>query len=415
MGPITLFDKSFLQSLTIDESVWFDHFFLANVCPLFFVETLADLEKQVRKGRTPDQEVGIIARKFPEMHGMPCADHVSLCIGELLGHRVPMTGQIPLSSGRLVRVGDKTGVFSKRPGELEAFSRWQKHEFLDIERLYAKEWRNLLLNLDLEAVSNGFRNLSINSKSFKNLENAKALATSIISNKNEVCKVMELAFIFLSVPQDLHDYILQRWATANRPPLSKYAPYVAHVLEVEVLFQIAISSHLISTQRPSNRIDIAYLFYLPFCMMFVSSDRLHQQCAPLFLHENQSFVWGRDLKRNLAQINNHYSNLPNEIKEQGVYSFPHEPPQIGDSFVLQLWDLLLPQRHAINDNTSANEPTSVDILNEIKKMEIAPSFSPDGMDFDPGKIDEAVIKRSVRRRKGSWYQVPKNLHVKDEL
>ena len=27
-GPITLFDKCFIQSLTVDESVWFDQFFI---------------------------------------------------------------------------------------------------------------------------------------------------------------------------------------------------------------------------------------------------------------------------------------------------------------------------------------------------------------------------------------------------
>lgn len=57
MGPITVFDKSFLQSLTVDESVFFDHFFNPVTSPLFFIETLADLEKAVRQGRTPEQEV----------------------------------------------------------------------------------------------------------------------------------------------------------------------------------------------------------------------------------------------------------------------------------------------------------------------------------------------------------------------
>ncbi len=42
MGPITLFDKSFLQSLSIDESVWFDNFFYSVICPIFYVETLAE-------------------------------------------------------------------------------------------------------------------------------------------------------------------------------------------------------------------------------------------------------------------------------------------------------------------------------------------------------------------------------------
>jgi hypothetical protein len=51
MGPTTIFDKSGLQALNNDEAVWFDAFFLANVVPIFYVETLADLEKEVAEGR----------------------------------------------------------------------------------------------------------------------------------------------------------------------------------------------------------------------------------------------------------------------------------------------------------------------------------------------------------------------------
>lgn len=79
MGPTALFDKSFLQSLSVDEAVVFDHFFIAVICPMFYVETLADLEKEVRPGRTPEDEVRIIAQKTPEMHGAPCAHHLDLC------------------------------------------------------------------------------------------------------------------------------------------------------------------------------------------------------------------------------------------------------------------------------------------------------------------------------------------------
>ncbi len=43
MGPILIFDKSALQSFGIDESVWLDNYFLTNITPLFYVETLADL------------------------------------------------------------------------------------------------------------------------------------------------------------------------------------------------------------------------------------------------------------------------------------------------------------------------------------------------------------------------------------
>ena len=55
LGPITIFDKSALQALSLDEAVWFANFYLANSTPLFFVETLADLEKIDAKRRSSEQ------------------------------------------------------------------------------------------------------------------------------------------------------------------------------------------------------------------------------------------------------------------------------------------------------------------------------------------------------------------------
>ena len=88
---------------------------------------------------------------------------------------------------------------------------------------------------------------------------------------------------------------------------------------------MTLASKLISHERSSNRLDIAYLFYLPFCMMFVSTDRLHQRCAPLFLRPDQEFVWGPDLKANLRQINEHYLKLPDFAGEEGVLSLTDDP------------------------------------------------------------------------------------------
>jgi hypothetical protein len=111
MSIITLFDKSFVQSLTVDESVWFDRFFYPVVCPVFYVETLADLSKKPRGDRTADAEVRIIADKFPEMSGTPCADHFNMAVLNILGvFQPPMDGRIPRSGGRSgsgIRVGHR--------------------------------------------------------------------------------------------------------------------------------------------------------------------------------------------------------------------------------------------------------------------------------------------------------------------
>lgn len=85
IGPITLFGKSFLQSLSVEESVCFDHFSIPVIRLFFFVEALADLEKAVRQGRAPEQEVGIIATKVLEMIGGAAKLHARLALGNLTG------------------------------------------------------------------------------------------------------------------------------------------------------------------------------------------------------------------------------------------------------------------------------------------------------------------------------------------
>jgi hypothetical protein len=198
MGPMTLFDKSFLQSLSVDESVWFDHFFTANICPLFYVETLADLEKPDRKGRAPEDGVRTIAQKFPEMHGAPNAYHVDLCVTNLMGHDVPMTGQICLAGGRVVRHGGKTGVVFEQSPEAEAFVRWQGGEFLDVERLHARAWRQTVTNLNLEEVAERFRAMGIDGKSCKSLEDARSLAAAFVNVQYRPIDIMKLTHTFLN-------------------------------------------------------------------------------------------------------------------------------------------------------------------------------------------------------------------------
>ena len=175
-------------------------------------------------------------------------------------------------------------------------------------------------------------------------------------------------------------------------------------------FQIAPASKLISSERPSNRLDIAYLLYLPFCMMFVSSYRLHQRCASLFLRPNQEFVWGPDLKANLTQINEHFLKLPKRIREQGVYSLADDPPPIGNQAVRNLWCRLLPEwREAgIEPPNAPHRPPPT--AGEIKRLAESPEMVITEPGSVSGELDQAVIKRLVKHRKGSWYQIPSSLN-----
>ena len=144
MGPTTCFDKSFLHSLSVDQSAWFDQYFSAVITPLFFVETLADLEKHVLAGRTPEGEVGKIAEKTPSLSGVPTVFHQTLCNGELRGYHVSMDGRPVLGDAKSAMVGEKKGFVVDLSATAEALHRWQRREFMEVERLFAKAWRAAL-------------------------------------------------------------------------------------------------------------------------------------------------------------------------------------------------------------------------------------------------------------------------------
>ena len=410
MGPITLFDKSFLQSLSVDESLWFDHFSIPNICPLFYVETLADLEKSVREGRSPEQEVGIIADKTPVLHGAPCAHHVQLSINNLMGRIVPMTGQIPVAGGRLVKSNGQSGVVIEETPEARAFSRWQDRNFLAVERGFAKVWREGLTQLNLAEVAKVFRSLGVDGKKCKSIQEAKGLAESLLKGRDKPFDRMKLALTVLNTPPGLDRPILERWSMAGYPPLCEYAPYAAHVLTVEVFFQIALASNLISSIRASNRVDIAYLFYFPFCNVFVSSDKLHQRCAKAFLRPDQEFIWGPDLKSELHRLNGHFSTLPNETKEKGIMAFAHYPPGDHECLMVRLWDQHLPRWRTTLKHDGLKEAAENHVLaKQIKKFGEALSLEPSQIDFDPQDTDSLIIKRTLTKRKGNWWMLAKDL------
>ena len=265
MGPITLFDKSFLQSLSLDESVWFDNFFLTNIAPIFYIETLADLEKAIHKGRTPEQEVGIIANKTPEMHCNPNMFHQSLIINDLAGHAITMDGRPVIPGGRPVMTSDKRAIIFDLPKEREAFERWQKCEFLDVERLFAKAWRSMLRSLSFEAFLPLFSLVGIKPKCHS-LEEVKIVAESIVGSKDNQKELFLLVFKLLFVPAEICILALERWVREGRPLLKNFAPYTAYVLTIEIFFYIAINSSLIPKQI-NSKTDFAYLFYLPLGRM----------------------------------------------------------------------------------------------------------------------------------------------------
>ena len=407
MGPIVLFDKSFLECINLDESVWFDHFFYPNICPMFFVETLADLEKEPRPGSTPEDTVRSLATKTPQVSGNPNAHHTYLCRGEFSGATVDMRGSVIVSSGRVVTTGGRVGIIHDQPPEAIAFQRWQRQEFREAERLVAKDWRQQMKVMDLPKIESIVEKVCPPPGRARNVETAKQFADGVVGDSRRMGANLALVNYLLGIPDTLTLAAGRRWAAFGPPPLSACAPYTAHVLSVMLFFYYATASGLVSKERVSNVVDMAYLFYLPFCSIFTSSDKLHKRCAPLFMRSDQEFVWGPDLKRGLAQLDTHYAGLPEETKKTGIMAFAARPPKEDGFLVADLWDQHCGDwrisKPLLDTMTSEKQESVVELVSRWKDAEELPDQSL------PKKHDMEILERLVDRKRGKWWQIPEDL------
>ena len=420
MGPIIIFDKSSLQSLSVDESVWLENFFLTNLTPLFYIETLVDIEKEVRGNQTPQQIVSNIALKTPQ-NSYPNMHHSRLLVYNLLGGKVDMSNRPNLGGGVFKESPDgRIGVHYEKFPEAEAMQRWQEEKFLEIEKNFARKWRQSLSNIDFDYMVGLTKNIIPKGKKFKHLEEIKSFVDHFVQGGYR--ELYELAFEVLKVPDGLRSNIMSRWEKEQYPGLTVFAPYAAYVLKVNLFLFLSMYSSFISKDRPSNMIDIAYLYYLPFCMVFTSNDKLHIKTASLFMEQGQIFIQGQDLKSSLKELDEYYSKLPNEIRNQGVMKFAVYPPEEMNTLVVNLWDKLLPiwRKHSKEKNKrpivpKESEKNTVDNMNRLVKE--ARTLNNTSQISDD-EVDHMVFKRMVLIKKGKWRLLPPEVEKanrKDEL
>jgi hypothetical protein len=175
---------------------------------------------------------------------------------------------------------------------------------------------------------------------------------------------------------------------------------------LEIFFQVALGAGLIG-ERPSNRTDIAYLFYLPFSMVFVSSDDLHRKCAPQFMRADQDFVWGIDLKGALKAVNDHFSELPEAEREKGIRAFAHYPP--AGNLVADLWDRFMRKGYRDERPVKLETEQEAELVRRLAEFRERPTLTRGELAQAGEGAEMMSISRMVRKKRGSWWQLPKDM------
>ena len=381
-----------------------DNFYMSTITPLFFVECLADLEKAIRSESTPEQLVGSLANRTPDVQGHPNAHHLHILQLEL-SRKFDLTnvlGRVVRADGRQVQLGDKKGVVYQQSKEAEAFLRWSRREFLDVEREIAQRWRRSLKAVDFEAMVTRVCEEIGPWRLPTSLEDGKVIADTVI-NYLDAEFLLRFGLDLLGVPEAT-EQVVDGWKAGRRPNLREHVPYFVFLLTINIFFCLILRTQLLRNVKPSHQIDLAYLYYLPFCSVFTSKDNFHAQIVPLFLGPMQDFVHGNDFKKDMKRLVAHYSELPEEVLKMGLNNFARYPPEDKSLITTRMWDKYLPTwRRLKNEPREKSDPgKNKRTLEELKQMLDSPEIQPRDEDAPMDSSDYVAIKRAVRLQKGKW-------------
>lgn len=339
MGPTIILDKSAIQALSQREIHFLVKHFFVVVTPLLIMEILADLKKGNDEGRLSKDEVIQLSKKLLPDDSRVNTNYNVLCYGSLRGQDIPMMGQAIVSGGIPIKVPEgKEGVFFDESPEEKALRNWRNGIFSDAEEILAQEWREATGAVNLEFYKKRFKELFKNVLKIKDLKELSLLVERFILNPDTRIQFSCITGFMdeLMLPQQDKDIICNRWLKRKIPLFRDFAPYAYFCFKINIIFYVGLALGLIST-KPTNILDLGYLYYLPFCTVFCSGDKFHIDVCPILLRNDQDFIERNSLKDDLHWLSTEWDSLSEAEKEDRAYHYGSYPPVNNKSVTYQLW------------------------------------------------------------------------------
>ncbi|MCK4798668.1 MAG: hypothetical protein KAT05_14920 [Spirochaetes bacterium] len=338
MGPIVILDKSALQALSDDELIFLGKHYSPVIPPVLMFEILGDLSKYEDK----DNE-----SKFKEIVGKISSgdfkintNHRDLCLGSLLGYKVDMR-MVPIGSGGvpLTASDGSKGVFIDESPEWKLIRKWQQGKYKLVDRIISRVWRSIPRNFDMESYKNEFKKANQDIPETNNFIDLYQSVRTLIMDPDNQDFYLEFLMDEFSIRPDQQRMIYGRWGKRHSLLLCDFSPYAFYCLTISMLFHFGLANDLITT-RKTNPIDMEYLYYLPFCMAFISGDKLHSDLCPRLLTGKQKFVSLSSLKEDLKWLSDDWKSLTDGERKKRSKDYGCHPPQHNHSSITyKLWKM----------------------------------------------------------------------------
>ncbi|MBZ5492849.1 MAG: hypothetical protein LAO76_18175 [Acidobacteriia bacterium] len=371
MGPNAIIDKSFLQMLNPEEVFEFSLFFRPVIVPVLIREIISDLKKEPTAHTVPHNVVKALASKLGNIHGLTPVNFRKAAIGNLLTRSVPLTGQVPVDADapnvHISRSGK--GLLYDSAPEQKLWDRWAAGNFNTSDELSATVWRQGIERIRLDRIRDDWKDFVqehfASAKSIPSLvQGVNALfADFSLTTQREV---LQTTLGFLRVAPGPGTIILMLSNAGLIPRIGDLAPYAASVARLAFVFVAGLGRGFIGP-RPSHYLDLQYLFYAPFANVFVSSDKFHRDLW-VATSGNNTFVWGPDLKADLARRIALRKQQTQSEREKHDETHGFYPLEIDGSPITKVWGKYLRPRNEILGSAKdrkALKESEPEILKEI--------------------------------------------------
>lgn len=337
MGPTLILDKSAFESLTRREHLMVFAYFEQNLTPILALEILGDLTKETTSRTSPEKFVAALSAKFGGSGPVTNVDYRTLCLHSLQGAIVPMDGSIIPEAARSVVAEDGSAGMVIELGHFnQALLRWSRGEFLAVERDIAEYWRTTTREFSLGAFMEAITTNHIIIPRAKQPAEIPGIVDQLLGTTALQGIWLNWLLSELRLPDRNERAIRLRYKGFTSRFLVYFAPYAAFCLRVMLSLAVAVH-HRLTKWEPTKLLDIQYLFYLPFCMVFSSHDRVHRLLTPGLLRRDQFFVQGTVLKADLRRLVETREKFSQDQMRKLGYALGAYPVPAKGSVIHDLW------------------------------------------------------------------------------
>lgn len=339
MSISIILDKSSFQMLNPEEINMLHNYFLPNITPVLVMEVLGDLKKDESEGKSSKESVVKLARKLLPHNSAVNIHYSKLIEMDLLGDMVnidnrPIVGEITTKESTT----GLRGFHIEDSAEEKALGKWRTGEFSTTDELVAKLWREVTTQKDiLENLQQQLKKGDAGSPPLKSLQEVKNYVDQIMADPQNQTGILKFCIAEFGISAESAAVIFARWEQQPEKKFSSFAPYAFYCCLVKLFFYIGLKNHLIGT-RPTNHVDLQYLYYLPFCLIFSSNDKFHKSVIELLVGERHTFISGDQLKKGLQEAIGYRSTLS---ERKDIDRTLKEPPRVPDFIIYKLWNKYL--------------------------------------------------------------------------